>query len=109
FLHDCPRPAKLNLCLHVTGRREDGYHELETVFELVDLADQLDFRRRDDGRIEMPSPLPGIDPDHELCLRAARLLAAASGVRSGGDSTGRQRIPTGAGLGGGRSDRAPTT
>src|SRR5690606_24533871 len=108
FLHDCPAPAKLNLHLHVTGRRGDGYRALEPVFELVALADQLDFRRRDDGRIEMPSPLPGIDPDHELCLRAARLLAAASGVRSGVDITVRKRIPMGAGLGGGSSDAATT-
>lgn len=108
FLHDCPAPAKLNLYLHVTGRRPDGYHELETVFELIDLADRLDFRRRDDGRIEMPVPLPGVDPQQELCLRAARLLAEASGARAGVDITVRKRIPMGAGLGGGSSDAATT-
>src|SRR5690606_11607001 len=76
-LHGCPAPAKLNLYLHVTGRRADGYHEIETVFELVDLVDRLDFRLREDGRIAMPRPLPGVDPERELCLRAARLLAEA--------------------------------
>ncbi|MFA7503250.1 MAG: 4-(cytidine 5'-diphospho)-2-C-methyl-D-erythritol kinase [Burkholderiaceae bacterium] len=108
FLHGCPAPAKLNLYLHITGRRADGYHELETVFELIDLADHLDFRRRDDGRIEMPVPLPGIDPERELCLRAARLLAQASGTRAGVDIAVRKRIPMGAGLGGGSSDAATT-
>ncbi len=107
-LHGCPAPAKLNLYLHVTGRRADGYHELETVFELIDLADRLDFRRRDDGRIGMPVPLPGVDPEHELCLRAARLLAEASGTRAGVDIAVRKRIPMGAGLGGGSSDAATT-
>lgn len=107
-LHGCPAPAKLNLYLHVTGRRDDGYHELETVFELVDLADRLDFRRREDGRIEMPVPLPGVDPERELCLRAARLLAEASGTCPGVDITLRKRIPMGAGLGGGSSDAATT-
>lgn len=107
-LHGCPAPAKLNLYLHVTGRRDDGYHELETLFELVDLADRLDFRRRDDGRIEMTQPLPGVDPARELCLRAARLLAEASGTCPGVDITVRKRIPMGAGLGGGSSDAATT-
>lgn len=107
-LYRCPAPAKLNLYLHVTGRRNDGYHELETVFELIDLVDLLDFRSRDDGRIEMPTPLPGVDPDDELCLRAARLLAEASGARAGVDISVRKRIPMGAGLGGGSSDAATT-
>src|SRR5690606_13485050 len=80
----------------------------ETVFELVDLADRLDFRLRDDGRIGLTRPLPGVEPERELCLRAARLLAAASGVRSGVDITVRKRIPMGAGLGGGSSDAATT-
>ena len=107
-LHGCPAPAKLNLYLHVTGRRDDGYHEIETVFELVDLADRLDFHLRDDGRIAMARPLPGIDPERELCLRAARLLAQASGVCPGVDIAVRKRIPMGAGLGGGSSDAATT-
>src|SRR5690606_31428722 len=107
-LHGCAAPAKLNLYLHVTGRRHDGYHEIETLFELIDLADRLDFRRRDDGRIEMPEPLPGVDPQRELSLRAAHLLADASGVCPGVDITVRKRIPMGAGLGGGSSDAATT-
>jgi 4-diphosphocytidyl-2-C-methyl-D-erythritol kinase len=107
-LHGCPAPAKLNLYLHVTGRRPDGYHEIETVFELVDLADRLDFRLRDDGRIGLTRPLPGVEPERELCLRAARLLAEASGTCPGVDITVRKRIPMGAGLGGGSSDAATT-
>lgn len=107
-LRDCAAPAKLNLYLHVTGRRPDGYHEIETVFELIDLADRLDFRRRDDGLIRMPCALPGVDPEQELSLRAARLLARAGDVQAGVDITVRKHIPMGAGLGGGSSDAATT-
>lgn len=107
-LRACAAPAKLNLYLHVLGRRADGYHEIETLFELVDLADELDFEPCTDGRIVLAAPLPDVDPARELSLRAARLLAEAAGVRTGVTITIRKHIPMGAGLGGGSSDAATT-
>lgn len=101
-----PAPAKLNLFLHVTGRRPDGYHLLETVFELIDLADQVTLQRRADGLIERIDPLPGVNPEHDLTVRAARLLAASSGCTQGVSIGLEKRIPMGAGLGGGSSDAA---
>jgi 4-diphosphocytidyl-2-C-methyl-D-erythritol kinase len=107
-VRDCPAPAKLNLFLHVTGRRADGYHLLETVFELIDLQDTLHFERLPEGRIELATPLVGVPPEEDLCVRAARLLARESGaphgVRIGVDKC----IPMGGGLGGGSSDAATT-
>lgn len=113
-LLDLPAPAKLNLFLHVTGRRSDGYHELETVFELIDLQDRLDLRLRDDDRIRLQTPLPGVEPDRDLTVRAARLLAQAAvqedpsraSTLAGVDIAVRKQIPMGAGLGGGSSDAA---
>jgi len=107
-LRHLPAPAKLNLFLHVTGRRSDGYHLLETVYELIDLADSLDLRLRDDGRIERIGALPGVAPDADLVVRAARMLAEASGRGRGVDIEVRKRIPMGGGLGGGSSDAATT-
>jgi len=107
-LRHCPAPAKLNLFLHVTGRRADGYHLLETVFELIDLADTLHLRRRDDGRIVLRTPIPGVDPEADLTVRAARLLAQACGCRLGVEISVDKRIPMGGGLGGGSSDAATT-
>lgn len=107
-LRRLPAPAKLNLFLHVTGRRADGYHLLETVFELIDLADSVDLRLRDDGRIERTGALPGIAPDADLAVRAARLLAQASGCRLGVEIAIDKQIPIGGGLGGGSSDAATT-
>lgn len=107
-LRHCPAPAKLNLFLHVTGRRADGYHLLETVFELIDLADTLHFRRRDDGRVLLRTPLPGVAPEADLTVRAARLLAEQSGCRLGVEIAVEKRIPMGGGLGGGSSDAATT-
>ena len=107
-LRHCPAPAKLNLFLHVTGRRGDGYHLLETVFELIDLCDTLHFRRLEDGRIERIRPLPGVSPEDDLTVRAARLLAAESGCRLGVAIEVDKRIPMGGGLGGGSSDAATT-
>ena len=107
-LRHVPAPAKLNLFLHVTGRRADGYHLLETVFELIDLADSLDFRLRDDARIERLGALPGVPPEADLVVRAARMLAEASGCGLGVDIAVRKRIPMGGGLGGGSSDAATT-
>jgi len=105
-LRHLPAPAKLNLFLHVTGRRPDGYHTLETVFQFIDLADTIDLARRDDGRIELATPIPGVPVDTDLTVRAAQRLAQASGTALGVRISLRKRIPMGAGLGGGSSDAA---
>ena len=104
-LHDVPAPAKLNLFLHVLGRRSDGYHLLESVFVLIDWADTLHFESRADGRLQrhdLGEPLPADD----LCLRAARLLQAESGTPLGADISIDKQLPSGAGMGGGSSDAA---
>jgi len=105
-LYEVPAPAKLNLFLHVTGRRADGYHLLETVFEFVDLCDRVHLARRDDGAIVRRNPLAGLAPEADLAVRAARLLAAETGCRFGVEIAIDKRIPMGAGLGGGSSDAA---
>ena len=105
-LRNLPAPAKLNLFLHVTGRRSDGYHLLETVFELIDLQDRVHLSRRDDGRVVRVDPIPGVDPEQDLTVRAARLLAQASGCPLGVEMALDKRIPRGGGLGGGSSDAA---
>jgi 4-diphosphocytidyl-2-C-methyl-D-erythritol kinase len=101
-----PAPAKLNLFLHVTGRRPDGYHELQTVFQLIDLCDTVAISVREDARIERPDGPPGVDPESDLTVRAARALQAATGSRLGATLRVRKRIPMGGGLGGGSSDAA---
>ncbi|HEY6516973.1 MAG TPA: hypothetical protein VIY50_12590 [Steroidobacteraceae bacterium] len=103
-----PAPAKLNLFLHVTGRRTDGYHELQTVFQLIDLCDTVALALRDDGAIERPEGPAEVPPDTDLVVRAARALQAASGTRLGATLRVRKRIPVGCGLGGGSSDAATT-
>jgi len=103
-----PAPAKLNLFLHVLGRRPDGYHLLQTAFQFLDYGDQLQFRRRDDGRIRRLDGLPGVDPEADLVLRAARALQQHAGVRVGADIALDKRLPLGGGLGGGSSDAATT-
>ena len=105
-LRNLPAPAKLNLFLHVTGRRPDGFHLLETVFELIDLQDHVHLRLREDGQIVRQAPLPGVAPEDDLTVRAARLLAQHSGCRLGVDIGLDKRIPMGGGLGGGSSDAA---
>ncbi len=107
-LYDVPAPAKLNLFLHVTGRRPDGYHLLQSVFRFIDLCDYLDFELRSDGKIVCNSPLAGLSPDDDLVVKAARALQAATGTRSGAQIQYRKTIPSGAGLGGGSSDAAST-
>ncbi|HEX8873630.1 MAG TPA: 4-(cytidine 5'-diphospho)-2-C-methyl-D-erythritol kinase, partial [Nitrosospira sp.] len=104
----CPAPAKLNLFLHVVGRREDGYHLLQTVFRLLDFSDQLQFVSRDDGAIRLHTPIPGVPEEQDLCVRAAKLLQQESGVSLGVDIFMEKRIPMGGGLGGGSSDAATT-
>lgn len=104
-------PAKLNLFLHVTGRRPDGFHDIETVFQLVDLCDVLSIDSRVDGRIvREPAPedplLARLGDDEDLTVRAARLLQQASGTRLGASVHVEKRIPAGGGLGGGSSDAA---
>jgi 4-diphosphocytidyl-2-C-methyl-D-erythritol kinase len=105
---DWPAPAKLNLFLHVLGRREDGYHELQTVYQLIDLADTLSFGTRGDGeirRLEGPQSVPA---ESDLTVHAARQLQAAAGIRLGADIWLTKRIPVQGGLGGGSSDAATT-
>ncbi|MBL8398189.1 MAG: 4-(cytidine 5'-diphospho)-2-C-methyl-D-erythritol kinase [Candidatus Accumulibacter sp.] len=101
-----PAPAKLNLFLHVVGRRTDGYHLLQTLFRLVDYGDTIHFSRRDDANIGLMTPLPGVMPEHDLTVRAARLLQTTAGCRQGVDITLTKRLPLGGGLGGGSSDAA---
>jgi len=103
---DYPAPAKLNLFLHVVGRRADGYHLLQSVFTLIDLQDCLRFRARTDGAIERVNDVPGVPAAQDLVLRAAFLLREASGTRLGADIEVEKRIPIGGGLGGGSSDAA---
>lgn len=101
-----PAPAKINLFLHVVGRRADGYHLLQTVFRLLDFHDTIYLRLRDDGAVHRPSPLAGVPEDRDLCVRAARLLQQHTGCRRGVDIAVDKRIPMGGGLGGGSSDAA---
>jgi 4-diphosphocytidyl-2-C-methyl-D-erythritol kinase len=106
-LYDVPAPAKLNLFLHVIGRRDDGYHQLQSLFVLIDWADTLHFERRDDGRIVRHDLGPAL-PAEDLTLKAARALQAASACGLGADLSVAKRVPWGAGLGGGSSDAATT-
>jgi 4-diphosphocytidyl-2-C-methyl-D-erythritol kinase len=101
-----PAPAKLNLFLHVTGRRADGYHELQTLFQLIDLCDEITLSVREDGRIERPVGPQSVPVEEDLTWRAAHALQKVAGVRLGADIEVRKHIPLGAGLGGGSSDAA---
>ena len=104
----CPAPAKLNLFLHVTGRRADGYHLLQTLFRFIDLNDTLHFTLRADGEVRRVNALEGVPPEQDLCVRAARLLQQETGCKQGVDIELEKRIPMGGGLGGGSSDAATT-
>ena len=104
----CPAPAKLNLFLHVTGRRADGYHLLQTLFRFIDLNDTLYFTLRADGEVRRVNALEGVPPEQDLCVRAARLLQQETGCKQGVDIELEKRIPMGGGLGGGSSDAATT-
>ncbi len=106
-------PAKLNLFLHITGRRGDGYHNLQTIFQLLDIGDELTFASRQDGEVTLsvrgPQVLTDLRDEDNLVLRAARLLRShAGGDRPGADITLHKVLPTGGGLGGGSSDAATT-
>ena len=101
-----PAPAKLNLFLHVTGRRDDGYHRLETLLVAIDLGDTITLTCRDDGVIARTSELPGVAPEDDLVVRAAAALRREGGCSPGADIAVTKRIPLGGGLGGGSSDAA---
>ncbi|MBD3671735.1 MAG: 4-(cytidine 5'-diphospho)-2-C-methyl-D-erythritol kinase [Gammaproteobacteria bacterium] len=103
-----PAPAKLNLFLHITGRREDGYHLLQTVFQILDTGDALGFEIREDGCIEREYEMAGVAEDRDLILRAARLLQQHARCPLGADIRLEKRLPMGGGLGGGSSDAATT-
>ncbi len=103
-----PAPAKLNLFLHVTGRRADGYHTLQTLFQFLDYGDELNVEVTADGAITRAAPLAGVSEDADLTLRAARALKAASGTAKGARIALAKRLPIGGGLGGGSSDAAGT-
>ena len=104
----CPAPAKLNLFLHVVGRRPDGYHLLQTLFRFVDLHDTLHFTLREDGAVHRTNAIEGVPEERDLCVCAARLRQSETGCDSGVDIAVEKRIPLGGGLGGGSSDAATT-
>ncbi len=104
-----PAPAKLNLMLRVVGRRPDGYHLLQTVFQFIDRCDWIVLRTRRDGHIGLASPLPGVPEEADLTVRAAKLLRQAAGDEGlGVDIEVEKNLPMGGGLGGGSSDAATT-
>jgi 4-diphosphocytidyl-2-C-methyl-D-erythritol kinase len=103
-----PAPAKINLFLHVVGRRADGYHLLQTVFRFLDIADTIRCEPRSDSRILLANPLPGVPPAADLTVRAAEALRAATGATTGVTLHVDKRLPMGGGLGGGSSDAATT-
>lgn len=103
-----PAPAKLNLMLHITGQRADGYHELQTVFQFLEVGDELSFELRQDGKISRLQGDESIAAEDDLVVRAAAALQAASGCRLGVDIHLDKQLPMGAGLGGGSSDAATT-
>jgi 4-diphosphocytidyl-2-C-methyl-D-erythritol kinase len=103
-----PAPAKLNLFLHVVGRRPDGYHLLQSVFRFIDYGDSLRFSLRGDGQVVRKTELDGVAPDEDLVVRAARLLQERTGCTQGVEIAVEKRLPMGGGLGGGSSDAATT-
>jgi 4-diphosphocytidyl-2-C-methyl-D-erythritol kinase len=106
--HPWPAPAKINLFLHVVGRRPDGYHLLQTVFRFIDRGDELRFSPRHDGEIVLAKPLRGVPVESDLTVRAARLLREVTGIANGVTIDLDKRLPMGGGLGGGSSDAATT-
>jgi 4-diphosphocytidyl-2-C-methyl-D-erythritol kinase len=101
-----PAPAKLNLFLRIVGRRDDGYHLLQTVFQLLDWGDRVRLRTRPDDVVERTSGMVGVPPEADLAVRAAQLLKSHTGCRGGADIAVEKRVPAGGGLGGGSSDAA---
>lgn len=103
-----PAPAKLNLMLHITGRRADGYHELETIFHILDSGDELAFEINDSGEIRRSTEVAGVPAEQDLVVKAAKLLQRHTGVSKGASIQIRKKLPMGGGLGGGSSDAATT-
>ncbi|MGE6388416.1 4-(cytidine 5'-diphospho)-2-C-methyl-D-erythritol kinase [Pseudomonas sp. NPDC078416] len=103
-----PAPAKLNLMLHITGRRADGYHELQTLFQFLDYGDELSFALRDDGEVRLQTEIADVPHDSNLIVRAARALKEQSGCPHGVDIWLKKILPMGGGIGGGSSDAATT-
>ena len=103
-----PAPAKLNLFLHVLGRETDGYHRIQTVFQLLDFGDEVELAARTDGQLHRTGEIAGIDPASDLALRAAQLLKQATGTPLGADIGLVKRTPLGGGMGGGSSDAGTT-
>ena len=101
-----PSPAKLNLFLHITGRRDNGYHELQTIFQLLDYGDNLTFKSNSSGKITISPQIEGVAAENNLIVRATKLLQAEVGCSSGCDIFLEKKIPMGAGLGGGSSNAA---
>jgi 4-diphosphocytidyl-2-C-methyl-D-erythritol kinase len=99
-------PAKLNLFLHITGRRDDGYHLLQTVFQFLDYCDEIELNLRDDGKIKRLSGLESLKPEDDLAIQAASLLKAHTNVIQGVEISVEKKLPVGGGLGGGSSDAA---
>lgn len=108
ILKNCPAPAKLNLFLHIIGRREDGYHLLQSVFQLINRCDYLDYSVREDGQIIRINEVQGVPAESDLVVRAAKLLQAHCDVKHGADIQLHKQLPMGGGLGGGSSDAATT-
>ena len=106
--HPLPAPAKINLFLHVVGRRADGYHLLQTAFRMLDHGDTLTFSPAEDGQVRRVGSVPGVAADDDLCVRAARLLQREAKVEAGVTIGLDKRLPLGGGLGGGSSDAATT-
>lgn len=103
-----PAPAKLNLFLQITGKREDGYHNLQTVFQFLDLTDRLRFVVRNDGKIVRKTDHEGVKPDDDLVIKAAKALQSVTGTSQGADIYLQKILPMGGGVGGGSSDAATT-
>ncbi len=103
-----PAPAKINLFLHVCGRREDGYHNLQTIFQFLDIADQLYFKLRSDKALNLLTPINSIDNNDNLIIKAARLLQQTTNTNHGVDIRIEKQLPMGAGIGGGSSNAATT-
>lgn len=101
-------PAKLNLMLHITGRRPDGYHDLQTVFQLLDRGDTLSFTTRDDDKIHLSPSIAGLPDEQNLIVRAAKLLQSASTQKCGANIVLDKKLPMGGGIGGGSSNAATT-
>ena len=103
-----PAPAKLNLFLHITGQRPDGYHQLQTVFQFIQLADEIDFTLLDEDTVQRSSSMPDVAAEDDLVVRAARALKKQTDCKLGVEIKVNKRIPAGGGLGGGSSDAATT-